>query len=139
MVRRGLPCLVPFPQSPLKNKLLKAWARGCFLLVTCCAQKLVSPHAWRIPWTEEPGSYSHGVTRVGYDLETKPPPLPPSVLTERKTGSGFAAEAGRRVGACTCVCEYTRVSSCVFAHMCLLWPISLMLLSNWISEERCLL
>ena len=139
MVRRSPPCLAPFPQSPLKNMLLKAQARGWFLVVTCCAQTLVSPPAWRIPRTEEPGSYSHGVTRVGHDLAIKPPPLPPSVLSERKTGLGFAAEAGRRVGACTCMCKYTRVSPCVFAHMCLLWPISLMLLSNWISEERCLL
>ena len=22
---------------------------------------------WRIPWTEEPGVYSHGVPRVGHD------------------------------------------------------------------------
>ena len=32
--------------------------------------------AWRIPWTEEPGGYSHGVARVRQDLATKPsPPL----------------------------------------------------------------
>ena len=31
--------------------------------------------AWRIPWTEEPGRLqSMGVTRVGHDLATKPPP-----------------------------------------------------------------
>ena len=29
--------------------------------------------AWRIPWTEEPGSYSRGVARVRHDLVTKPP------------------------------------------------------------------
>ena len=29
--------------------------------------------AWRIPWTEEPGSLqSMGSTRVGYDLATQP-------------------------------------------------------------------
>ena len=29
--------------------------------------------AWRIPWTEEPGGLqSHGVTRVGHNLATKP-------------------------------------------------------------------
>ena len=29
--------------------------------------------AWRIPWTEEPGGpQSHGVTRVGHNLATKP-------------------------------------------------------------------
>ena len=27
--------------------------------------------AWRIPWTEEPGSSVHGVARVRYDLATK--------------------------------------------------------------------
>ena len=31
--------------------------------------------AWRIPWTEEPAGYIHGVVRVGHDLATKPPPL----------------------------------------------------------------
>ena len=31
--------------------------------------------AWRIPWTEEPGRLqSTGITRVGHDLVTKPPP-----------------------------------------------------------------
>ena len=31
--------------------------------------------AWRILWTQEPGGLqSIGVARVGYDLETKPPP-----------------------------------------------------------------
>ena len=31
--------------------------------------------AWKIPWTEEPGGLqSMGVTRVGHDLVTKPPP-----------------------------------------------------------------
>ena len=117
MVRCGLPCLVPFPQSPLKNKLLKARARGCFLLVTCCAQKLVSPHAWRIPWTEEPGSYSHRVARVGHDLATTPPPLPPSVLTERKTGLGFAAEAGRSWCLHVHVRVHTRVPMCICTHV----------------------
>ena len=30
---------------------------------------------WRIPWTEEPGRLqSMGITRVGHDLVTKPPP-----------------------------------------------------------------
>ena len=29
--------------------------------------------AWEIPWTEEPGGL-HRVTRVGYNLATKPPP-----------------------------------------------------------------
>ena len=29
--------------------------------------------AWRIPWTEEPGTFlAHGVSRVGQDLVTKP-------------------------------------------------------------------
>ena len=33
--------------------------------------------AWRIPWTEEPGRLlSMGVTRVGHNLATKPPPPP---------------------------------------------------------------
>ena len=33
--------------------------------------------AWEIPWTEEPGGATvHGVTRVGHDLATKPPPPP---------------------------------------------------------------
>ena len=33
--------------------------------------------AWRIPWTKEPGRFPvHGVTRVGHDLATKPPPPP---------------------------------------------------------------
>ena len=30
--------------------------------------------AWRIPWAEEPGGILHGVSAVGHDLETKPPP-----------------------------------------------------------------
>ena len=32
--------------------------------------------AWRLPWTEEPSRLHtvHGVTRVGHDLVTKPPP-----------------------------------------------------------------
>ena len=31
--------------------------------------------AWKIPWTEEPGRFTvHGVTKVGHDLATKPPP-----------------------------------------------------------------
>ena len=31
--------------------------------------------AWKIPWTDEPGRFTvHGVTRVGHDLATKPPP-----------------------------------------------------------------
>ena len=31
--------------------------------------------AWEIPWREEPGLATvHGVTRVGHDLATKPPP-----------------------------------------------------------------
>ena len=35
--------------------------------------------AWKISWTEEPGMlYSHGVTRVGGDLVTKP--LPQSLM-----------------------------------------------------------
>ena len=35
--------------------------------------------AWKIPWTEEPGrAIVHGVTRVGHNLSTKPPP-PPNV------------------------------------------------------------
>ena len=29
---------------------------------------------WRAPWTEEPGRLVHGVTRVGHDLVSKPPP-----------------------------------------------------------------
>ena len=29
--------------------------------------------AWRIPRTEEPGGYTHGVARVGQDLVTTPP------------------------------------------------------------------
>ena len=36
--------------------------------------------AWRTPWTEEPGRLqSTGVSRVGHDLVTKPPP-PKSLL-----------------------------------------------------------
>ena len=36
--------------------------------------------AWRIPWTEEPGRLqSMGVSRVGHDLATIPPP-PPSLF-----------------------------------------------------------
>ena len=32
--------------------------------------------AWIIPWTEEPGVLqSHGVTRVGHNLATKPIPV----------------------------------------------------------------
>ena len=32
--------------------------------------------AWRIPWTEGPGRLqTMGVTRVGHDLVTKPPPF----------------------------------------------------------------
>ena len=32
--------------------------------------------AWKIPWTEEPGGLqAHGVTRVGHDLVTTPPPM----------------------------------------------------------------
>ena len=27
---------------------------------------------WKIPWTEELVGYSHGITRVGHDLVTKP-------------------------------------------------------------------
>ena len=34
--------------------------------------------ARRIPWTEE--LTVHGVTRVGHDLATKPPPSPPKQL-----------------------------------------------------------
>ena len=35
--------------------------------------------AWKISWTEEPGMlYTHGVTRVGGDLVTKP--LPQSLM-----------------------------------------------------------
>ena len=31
--------------------------------------------AWRIPWTEEPDRLTvYGITRVGHDLTTKPPP-----------------------------------------------------------------
>ena len=32
--------------------------------------------AWKISWTEEPGGLYivHGVTRVSYDVVTKPPP-----------------------------------------------------------------
>ena len=30
--------------------------------------------AWEIPWTESLWAIVHGVTRVGYDLVTKPPP-----------------------------------------------------------------
>ena len=30
--------------------------------------------AWRIPWTEPWWATVHGVTRVGHDLVTKPPP-----------------------------------------------------------------
>ena len=41
-------------------------------------EKEVATHssilAWRIPWAEEPGRLVHGVTRVGNDLATKPPP-----------------------------------------------------------------
>ena len=33
-----------------------------------------STFAWRVPWTEEPGGHSSGITRVGHDLATKPPP-----------------------------------------------------------------
>ena len=32
---------------------------------------------WRIPWTGEPGSLQSGITRVGHDLVTKPPPPTP--------------------------------------------------------------
>ena len=31
-----------------------------------------------VPWTEEPGRALHGVPRVGHDLVTKSPPLPPT-------------------------------------------------------------
>ena len=30
--------------------------------------------AWEIPWTKEPGRLVDGVTRVGHNLATKPPP-----------------------------------------------------------------
>ena len=31
--------------------------------------------AWKIPWTEEPDRLTvYGITRVGHDLTTKPPP-----------------------------------------------------------------
>ena len=30
--------------------------------------------AWEVPWTEEPDGLVCGVTRVGCDLATKPPP-----------------------------------------------------------------
>ena len=39
--------------------------------------------AWRIPWTEEPTT--HGVSRVGHNLVTKPP----SVFTCRAHFSAF--------------------------------------------------
>ena len=46
-------------------------------------EKEVATHssilAWRIPWAEEPGRLVHGVTRVGNDLATKPPPPPNDV------------------------------------------------------------
>ena len=43
--------------------------------------------AWRIPWTEEPGArQSRGVTRVGHDLATKPPPTTKLVLFNCKIG-----------------------------------------------------
>ena len=32
--------------------------------------------AWEIPWTESLWAIVHGVTRVGYDLVTEPPPQP---------------------------------------------------------------
>jgi len=38
--------------------------------------------AWRISWTVAclPGSFVHGIARVGHDLVTKPPPPPPLFL-----------------------------------------------------------
>ena len=34
-----------------------------------------SIRAWEIPWTEQPGQAAvHGVTTVGLDFATKPPP-----------------------------------------------------------------
>ena len=37
--------------------------------------------AWKIPWTEEPGGLVCGVTRVGHDLATKPPPQRPKEIS----------------------------------------------------------
>ena len=44
--------------------------------------------AWKIPWTEEPGTLqSMGVTRVRHDLVTKPPPL-----REHDSGRGHSLD-----------------------------------------------
>ena len=48
-------------------------------------EKKIATHsstlAWRIPWTEEPGRFPvHGVTRIGHNLVTKPPPAPKCVI-----------------------------------------------------------
>ena len=40
--------------------------------------------AWEIPWTEEGGLQSMGVTRAGHDLATKPPPPTTTRLRELK-------------------------------------------------------
>ena len=48
-------------------------------LYTNVMEKEMATHfsilAWRIPWTEEPGRATvRGITRVGHDLVTTPPP-----------------------------------------------------------------
>ena len=52
--------LVPFlaPEDPLEKEM----ATHSSIL------------AWKILWTEEPGSTVHGVARVGHNLATKLPP-----------------------------------------------------------------
>ena len=64
---------VYFPSHSVKSLML-------LLRIYAALEKEMVTHssipAWRIPWTDEPGRQAtvHGVTRVGHDLATKPPP-----------------------------------------------------------------
>ena len=75
--------------------------------------------AWRIPWTEKPGI--RGVTRVGHNLVTKPPPVLRYSLRSRQLAGchepGFQVPSGEMLRiaesefslsqqgpGCVCVC-----------------------------------